>query len=167
MFYNQFRRHDATPFYRWWPELPCEDAQRNAAIADYRLNQLVLFLTGTGHIDPYERFMYPRLAADGVTFPSQLGEDGMDFFVRHTTNILTVFQADGSSQEFPLAAGEAKRIHKEMKHWPPNLPPDLADILATAYAQRHPPMWVSRLREATGKHESLQDVDGKGDKSNC
>ena len=145
MFYNQFVMHDGLPFLHWWPESPYSDSRGNLAKADFHRNLLVVFLTANSGVQ-CSQFSFPRSVQGGVAFPSQLQEaDKAEFVVPKSTNRLFVFGADGTRSEFPLAAGEAKRIYKLME---PPQPPDLVPILERAYAEGHSPAASANLREA-------------------
>lgn len=111
MFSNSFGRHPKGGFLcHWIPEYPHSDRFGNVVVADYRLNLLVVFFVGDSDIIP-ARFLYPRIAEKGVTFPALQDEDRIDFFVPRTPNSLIAFQADGSRQRYPLLPGEAERVY--------------------------------------------------------
>jgi len=152
MFYNQFVMHDGLPFFHWWPQGSCYDDRGNAAVADYHRNVLAVFLTANSNIRS-SRFCIPYSRQGGAVFPAPAGEDKIDFFVPKSTNTLFVFGADGTRSDFPLAAGEAERVHKLMKPWPDSQP-DLVRLLQRVYPEKHPPDCSASLREAIAKLET-------------
>ena len=133
MFRNTFARHPKIGIvYAWIPEYPHTDKVGNMAIADYKLNLLVIFLAGDTPLKR-ARFLYPRVVDHGVRFPAIQDEDELDFFVPSTMNTLIVFRGDGSRRQFPLVSGEAERIHKLLD----DCPGDFRPFLTKLYAEKH------------------------------
>ena len=58
MFYNELVMHDGLPFLHWWPQGPYCDDRGNAAVADYRRNLLVVFLTAKSEIATSRFYFY-------------------------------------------------------------------------------------------------------------
>jgi hypothetical protein len=145
MFHNSFTRNDLSPFAFWARESPCFDDRGNAATADYRRNVLVVFLTEGSKVSP-QRFWYPRSRQGGAVFPSVEDEDKIEFFVPGNFNTLSLFGADGTRRDLPLARGEAERIYRQMQPFP--RPAALGPLLQRAYASEHAAASCSSLREA-------------------
>ncbi len=131
MLSNSFVRNDRMPFYYWWTSPPVVDASENAAIADYRLNLLVVFLTGSSGIEPGD-FWFHRETAEGAVFHADRGGE-IEFIVPRREDVAMVFRADGSREEVPLAPGEAKIIHDRLA----NETEDFAIALPRVYAEEH------------------------------
>ena len=132
MFHNVFGRNDRMLFSMWVEGPSFFDQSDNVAIADYRLNVLVVFLTGDSDID-FAGFINPCSVEDGVVFPDTRYVDDLDVAVARQEDALIVFHSDGSRSDFPLAPGEAKSVHSALG----SDPEDFRPILSQLYARKH------------------------------
>jgi len=140
MFSNELTsRRRTLVVQRWLPTSLNADEYGNAAITDHRLNILAVFFVHYNSDDPngldLARFVIPHRVADGVIFPDDQGRDDIDFHVPKRENTLFVFEADGSRRDYPLAPGEAKRIH-DLLVFPPG-GSCYREMLRKAYAEKH------------------------------
>ncbi len=144
LFYNEWVMHDGVPFFHWWPQAPRFDARGNVAVADYRRNVLCVFLTANSQIDR-SRFSFPHREHGGMAFPDPTDLSGCDFFVAECCDKLLVFDSTGKHAEFPLARGEAERIHEVMGMYPQ--PRNFIQLLEHMYTPSHPKE-TERLQKA-------------------
>jgi hypothetical protein len=150
MFHNSFMPHTRAGFFVWAPPFVYFDDRGNAAVADYRRNLLVVFLTADSSVSTV-RFRFPHSKDGGAAFPAVEREDTIDFFVPDTTNTLFVFGADGRRKDFPLQPGEAER-NLEWMQWQAQ-PPNLVPFVEQAYADNHPDS-VASLKETIAELET-------------
>ena len=131
MFFNDYGRSDHMLFAMWMGRPPRLDQAGNAAIADHRLNLLVIFLleydTGDGGRMRFSR----HYKKGGVTFHA---ENGMAFSVPRLRDTMIVFGPDGSRRDHCLMPGEAERICELL----PTDAGDMRESLVHLYAEKHP-----------------------------
>ena len=126
------------PLYSWYPEAPFVDKKGNAAIADYRLNLLVVFfLTDTGIST--DKFWGPKEVADGVVFPRVVSRGDVIYHVPRRENTLMIFEPDGPRRDHPMAPGEAERIHRLLMRTidEGDMHRDFKPVLSVLYEEKH------------------------------
>ena len=126
------------PLYSWYPEGPFVDKKGNAAIADYRLNLLVVFfLTDTG-ISPV-KFWRPKEVADGVVFPRVVSRGDVIYHVPRRENTLMIFKPDGTRRDHPMMPGEAEQIHRLLMRTidQGDMHEDFKPVLSMLYKEKH------------------------------
>jgi hypothetical protein len=133
MFFNSFVRNDRMPFYYWIATPPRSDPSGNALIVDYRLNLLVMFLTGESRTDPAD-FWFHRETREGAVFHTDRSGKEVHFVVPRKQDVVIVFRADGSCEELPLAAGQARMIYDLLADGPN----DFAVAFPRIYVEQHP-----------------------------
>jgi hypothetical protein len=165
MFHNDFGRNETTIFYRWVLEYPpVYDTSENRLLADYQLNLLVLFDTEGSTFNSICE-SEPRETKDGAVFHTDrwshkdfVGKE-VDFVVPRRENMLFVFRADGSREEFPLAVGEAKRIFTALREEQTAnlryLHRSLLVVLPQMYSINHSQEEVVRLRAVLARAQKV------------
>ena len=166
MFHNDFLWDEKTWFFSRWvlDYPPVLDTSENSLLADYDLNLLVLFDIRGSTLNFIFR---PRDTENGAVFHTDrwshrdfVGKE-VDFVVPHRENVLFVFHADGSREEFPLVAGEAKRIfttlREEQKADLRYLRKSLLVALPQMYSSNHSQETVARLRAVLDREKGSRD----------
>lgn len=161
-------------FRHWVAELPVYDEQNNEIIADHRLNILVVLLASGQGNPAHLNLTYTFEKENGAVF---FVEDSLynrtKIFVPRKQNVLMVFRADGSRDDFPLAPGEAERTITLLREeqWSTsnlvlrNLITSLTEIYSRSHSQEAAARLMALLKKKEEKSKGVgEESKGKNGK---